>query len=155
MLSSVAIWRMSILVREARRVDCAGLAALSRKIAPHLNEVVCHHAQPHPTTHAVQTGIEATSQPVSSFEHANSALRAGSPLLPATKPTLTLKKFPLATCGFLVGYRHPPHPQRLSGFLVLARIKSRIGGHPAWDSSQPLSKTATESSPQDARQTLR
>jgi len=56
MLSSVAIWRMSILVREAMRVDCAGLAALSRKIAPHLDEVVCNHAQSHPTAHAVQPG---------------------------------------------------------------------------------------------------
>src|SRR5882672_1747588 len=138
MLSSVAIWRMSILVREAMRVDCAGLAALSRKIAPHLDEVVCNHAQPHPTAHAVQTGIEATSQSVSSFEHANSALRTGSPLLSFTKPTLVLKKFPLATGGFLVGHRHPPHPQRLSRFLVLARIKSRIGSHRARDSSQSL-----------------
>jgi DNA-binding transcriptional regulator YhcF (GntR family) len=32
----------------------------------------------------------------------------------------------------------PPHPQRLSYFLVFARIKSRIGGHHARDSSQPL-----------------
>jgi hypothetical protein len=75
MLSSVVIWLVSILVREVR--GCASLTALSRKITPHLDEVVCNHAQPHPTAHAVQTGIEATSQTVSSFEHANSALRAG------------------------------------------------------------------------------
>ena len=107
-------------------MDCAGLGALSRKIAPHLDEVVRNHAQPHPTAHAVQTGIEATSQPVSSFEHADSTLRTGSPLLPATKPTLVLKKFPVATCGVLVGHRHPPHPQRLSRFLVLARTSVPI-----------------------------
>src|SRR5229473_8282030 len=122
----------------ARRVDCAGLAALSRKIAPHLDEVVCNHAQPHPTAHAVQTGIEASSQSVSSFEHANSALRASSPLLPVTKPTLVLQKFSVRTFCFLVGHRHPLYPECVPRFLVLARIKSRIGGHPAWDSSQPL-----------------
>src|SRR6202011_1130580 len=119
-------------------VGCAGLGALSRKIAPHLDDVVGNHAQPYPSSHAVQTGIQTTTQPVSSFEHADSALRTGSPLLSATKPTLVLKKFPFATCGFLVGHRHPLHPQRLSPFLVLARIKSRIGGHHARDSSQPL-----------------
>src|SRR4029077_3504832 len=101
--------------------------------------IVRNHAQPHPTAHAVQTGIEATSQPMSSFEHADSTLRTGSPLLPATKPTLVLEKLPVTTCGVLVGHRHPPHPQRLSRFLVLARIKSRIGGHQTRDSSQSLS----------------
>src|SRR5450759_3763381 len=75
---------------------------------------------------------------MSSFEHAYSTLRPGPPLLPSTKPTLVLKTFPFATCGFLVGHRQPPHPQRLSRFLVLARIKSRIGGHHARDSSQSL-----------------
>src|SRR5207249_4059472 len=93
---------------------------------------VRNHAQPHPTAHAVQTGIQA----VSSFEHADSSLRPGPPLLPSPKPTLVLKTFPFATCGFLIGHRHPPHPQRLTRFLVLARIKSRIGGHHARSSSQ-------------------
>src|SRR6266853_955067 len=75
---------------------------------------------------------------VSSFEHADSSLRPGPPLLPSPKPTLVLKTFPFATCGFLIGHRHPPHPQRLARFLVLARIKSRIGGHHARNSSQSL-----------------
>jgi len=44
-----------------RRVNCAGLGALSRKIAPHLDEIVRNHAQPHPSSHAVQTGIQATT----------------------------------------------------------------------------------------------
>src|ERR1035437_4640923 len=104
--------------------DIPFLSVRKRRRSPHLDEIVRNHAQPHPTAHTVQTGIEATSQTVSSFEHANSALRAGSPLLPVTKPTLVLKKFALATCGFLVGHRHPTHPQRLPGFLALARIKS-------------------------------
>src|SRR6266567_3067471 len=75
---------------------------------------------------------------MSSFEHADSSLRPGPPLLPSPKPTLALKTFPFATCGFLVGHRHPPHALRLPRFLVLARIKSRIGGHHARDSSQSL-----------------
>src|SRR5437899_184912 len=74
---------------------------------------------------------------MSSFEHADSTLRPGPPLLPSTKPTLVLKTFPFATCGFLIGHRHPPHALRLPRFLVRARIKSRIGGHHARDSSQP------------------
>jgi hypothetical protein len=41
----------------ARRVDCTGLGALSRKIAPHLDDVVGNHAQPYPSSHAVQAGI--------------------------------------------------------------------------------------------------
>ncbi len=86
----------------------------------------------------VPFGIEATSQPVSSFEHADSTLRPGSPLLPSAKPALVLKKFPFATLGVLVGHRHPLDPERLSRLLVLARIKSRIGGHHARDSSQSL-----------------
>lgn len=103
----MTILGLSILVCE--RVDCTGLGALLRKIAPHLDDVVGNHPQPYPSSHAVQAGIEATTQPVSSFEHADSALRPGSPLLPSAKPTLMLQTFPFATGGFLVGHRHPLH----------------------------------------------
>src|SRR6266849_2099018 len=102
------------------RVDCIGLGALSRKIASDLDEIVGNHAQPDPTSHAVQPGIVATSQPVSSFEHADSTLRPGSPLLPSAKPTLVLKKFPFATRGVLVGHRHPLYPECVSRLLLLA-----------------------------------
>src|SRR5436190_19448046 len=115
MLSSGVIWLVSILVREVR--GCASLTALSRKITPHLDEVVCNHAQPHPTAHAVQTGIEATSQTVSSFEHANSALRAGSPLFARYETNADAEEVCGRCLWFLVGHRHPPHPQRLSCFL--------------------------------------
>src|SRR5271169_69251 len=88
----------------ARRVGGTGLGALSCKIAPHLDNVVRNHTQPYPSSHAVQTGIQTTAQPMSSFEHADSTLRPGPPLLPSTKPTLVLQTFPFATGGFLVGH---------------------------------------------------
>src|ERR1700733_542593 len=134
--SSVAI--LVVPAQAARRVDCSDLSALSCKIAPHLDNIVRNHAEAHPSSHALQTRIETTTQPVSSFEHADSTLRPRSPLLPATKPTLMLKKSPFATGGFLVGHRHPPHPQRLPRFLVLERIKSRMCGPHARGSSQAL-----------------
>ena len=139
-------------------MDCAGLGVLSRKIAPHLDEIVRNHAQPHPTAHAVQTGIEATSQPMSSFEHADSTLRNGSPLLPATKPTLVLKKFPAATCSFIIGHRHPPAPRAL---VPLSRSRANKiphrrppgAGFVPISVGAPGSRTATESNPQAARHT--
>src|SRR5580692_4954461 len=45
----------------ARRVGGTDLGALSCKIAPHLDNVVGNHAQPYPSSHAVQAGIEATT----------------------------------------------------------------------------------------------
>src|SRR6266536_4575636 len=141
----------------------SGLGRLRCSVAQdstHLDDVVRNHTQPHPTAHAVQTGIEATTQPVSSFEHADSPLRAGSPLLPAAEPTLTLQKFSFATLRILVGHRHPPHPQAL---VPLSRSRAnkiphrrplRAGFVPT-SVGAPRSRAATESSPQVAQPTLR
>jgi len=45
----------------ARRVDRPGLDVLLREIASHLDKVVRNHAEPNPSSHALQTGIEATT----------------------------------------------------------------------------------------------
>ena len=126
----------SIPVRS--EVDGPGLCALPRKITSHLDDVVGNHPQPDPASHAVKTGVEAATQPVSSFERADATLTTGSPFLPPTKPTLPLKKFSVGTLCFLVGHRHPLHPECLPQSLAFARIKPRIGSHCAWDSSQSL-----------------
>ena len=104
-----------------------GLGTLPRKKTPHLDDIVRNHAQPHPPAHAVQTGIEATTQSVSSFEHTDPTLRTGSPLLPAKKPTLTLKKFPFAAFGFLVGHR-ADLGHRATNFGLEQRLAGSMGG---------------------------
>src|ERR1700723_3425122 len=99
--------RVSIFVRKAsgpRWLNCSVAQDSTR-----LDYVVRDDAESYPSPHALHAGIEATAQPVSSFEHADSTLRARPPLLPSTKPTLMLQTFPFATGGFLIGHRHPLH----------------------------------------------
>src|SRR5712664_2798325 len=106
---------------------------LQREAAPDLDHIIGDHTQSHPTLHAVEPAIRATTHSMSPFQGADAALTSGSPPLSTTKPALPIKSFAFRALRLLIRHRQPSHAHGAGSFFILLRVEPRIRGQPSWN----------------------
>src|SRR6266853_1664052 len=69
-----------------------------------INQIISDHAQADPALHASITAITTAIQPVTPFEHTDTPLRPGSPLLSSPEGAFLLMAMSFGALGRAVGH---------------------------------------------------
>src|SRR6266436_5078845 len=103
-----------------------------------INQIISDHAQADPALHASITAITTAIQPVTPFEHTDTPLRPGSPLLSSPEGAFLLMATSFGALGRAVGHGDLLHSHHFQFALVRSRVERCIGGHHVGNTSELL-----------------
>lgn len=94
------------------------------------DQVIGDYAQSYPTSHALESVVATTSQPVTTLDDTDPTFTPGPPPLSMLEPALLLQSTPLLAARASIRNRNILHPQRLGTFFIHSRVKTSVGSNP-------------------------
>ena len=92
------------------------------------HKVVSDDPETNPSTDAIGAAVATASEPMSTFEHTDSAFAPDTPALPTPKPSLPFMGAPRRCFAARLRQHNPPDAAGIRGGLVRGRRKAPITG---------------------------